>query len=133
MMHAANKKEDLMRTVAFKIALCAAGSLTLAAAVQAVPQTAGGPSAIAPITPIVAPKDRAYAGEIQLKVDASDTSHRIMHVHETLSGVSPDTVLLYPKWLPGRHSPAGTCRQFESGVICFYTGKEDDPAYENRL
>src|SRR6202453_3462304 len=95
-----------MRTVACKIALCAALSTVLAAA-QAAPETAG-PSAIAPITPIIAPKDRAYAGEIQLKVDARDTSHRVMHVHETLSGVGPDTVLLYPKWLPGTHAPEGT-------------------------
>jgi predicted metalloprotease with PDZ domain len=107
MMHAANKKEDLMRTVALKIALCAVLSTALTAAVQAAPETAG-PSATSPITPIIAPKDRAYAGEIQLKVDASDTGHRIMRVHETLSGVSPDTVLLYPKWLPGTHAPEGT-------------------------
>jgi predicted metalloprotease with PDZ domain len=109
MMHAANEKEDLMRTVAFKIALCAISGLTLAAtAGQAAPETAAAPSAIAPITPIIAPKDRAYAGEIQLKVDASDTSHRVMRVHESLSGVGPDTVLQYPKWLPGTHAPEGT-------------------------
>ncbi|HXP27358.1 MAG TPA: hypothetical protein VN891_16330, partial [Steroidobacteraceae bacterium] len=96
-----------MRTAACKIALCAALS-TVLAAVQAAPETAAGPSATASITPIVAPKDRAYTGEIHLKVDASDTSHRVMHVHETLSGVGPDTVLLYPKWLPGTHAPEGT-------------------------
>ena len=108
MMHAVYNKEDLMRTVAFKIALCAILGPALAAAVQAAPETAAGPSATAPITSVIAPKDRAYAGEIQLKVDASDTSHRIVRVHETLSGVSPDTVLLYPKWLPGTHAPEGT-------------------------
>jgi predicted metalloprotease with PDZ domain len=107
MMHAVYDKEDLMRTVAFKIALCAALSLALAAAVQAASETAG-PSATASFTPIIAPKDRAYAGEIQLQVDASDTGHHVMRVHETLSGVSPDTVLLYPKWLPGTHAPEGT-------------------------
>ena len=98
-----------MRTVACNIALCAVLSTALAAAaVQAAPETAAGPSAIAPITPIAAPKDRAYAGEIQLKVDAGDTNHRVIHVHESLSGVGPDTVLLYPKWLPGTHAPEGT-------------------------
>src|SRR6202041_1063117 len=96
-----------MRTAACKIALCAALS-TVLAAVQAAPETAAGPSATASITPIVAPKDRAYTGEIHLKVDASDTNHRVVHVHETLSGVGPDTVLLYPKWLPGTHAPEGT-------------------------
>jgi predicted metalloprotease with PDZ domain len=107
MMHAANKKEDLMSTVASKIALCAALGLSLAASVQAAPENAG-PGATAAITPITTPKDRAYAGEIQLKVDASDTGHRIVRVHETLSGVGPDTVLQYPKWLPGTHAPEGT-------------------------
>ena len=95
-----------MRTVALQIALCAALS-PFGAAVQAAPETAG-PSATAPITPIAAPKDRAYAGEIQLKVDASDTGRRVVRVHETLSGVNSDTVLLYPKWLPGTHAPEGT-------------------------
>ena len=79
----------------------------VAAASQAAPVTAG-PTAIAPITPIAPPKDRPYAGEIELKVDATDTGHRIVRVHETLNGVGPDTVLLYPKWLPGTHAPEGT-------------------------
>jgi predicted metalloprotease with PDZ domain len=67
-----------------------------------------GPSPIAPAAPIAAPKDRAYAGDIRLSVDASDLERRIVHVHETLSGVGADTVLLYPKWLPGTHAPEGT-------------------------
>ena len=67
-----------------------------------------GPSPVAPAAPIAAPKDRAYAGDIRLSVDASDLERRIVHVHETLSGVGTDTVLLYPKWLPGTHAPEGT-------------------------
>ena len=66
-----------------------------------------GPSATAPVTPIPAPKDRAYPGEIRLSVDASDTGRRIVHVHETVTGIGADTALLYPKWLPGKHSPEG--------------------------
>ena len=66
-----------------------------------------GPSSIAPETAITAPKDRAYPGEIRLKVDASDLGRRIVRVHETLSGIGADTVLLYPKWLPGTHAPEG--------------------------
>jgi predicted metalloprotease with PDZ domain len=107
MMHAADNKEDLMSPIAGKIALCTALSLFLGAAVRAAPPTAG-PSTSAPITPVIAPKDHAYAGEIQLQVDARDTGHRVIHVHETLSGVGADTVLLYPKWLPGTHAPEGT-------------------------
>jgi predicted metalloprotease with PDZ domain len=96
-----------MTTAALKIALGVTLSLVLAAAVQAAPATAG-PSAIAPITKIVPPKDRPYDGAIQLNVDASDTSHRVVRVHETLRGITTDSVLLYPKWLPGTHAPEGT-------------------------
>jgi predicted metalloprotease with PDZ domain len=67
-----------------------------------------GPSATSIIQPIAAPLDRPYPGQIQLSVDATDVSRRIIHVHESLSGVGPDTVLLYPKWLPGTHAPEGT-------------------------
>jgi len=111
-----------MRTADFKIAArtvkssaCAALSLGLALALNGVIQGAAqsapaseGPGAMASFMPIAAPKDRPYVGEIQLAVDASDTGRRIVHVHETLTGVSPETVLLYPKWLPGTHAPEGT-------------------------
>jgi predicted metalloprotease with PDZ domain len=66
-----------------------------------------GPSAIAPAAPVAAPKDRPYSGEIRLAVDATDIERRIVHVHETLTGIGADTVLLYPKWLPGTHAPEG--------------------------
>jgi predicted metalloprotease with PDZ domain len=66
-----------------------------------------GPAVVAPITPIPAPKDRAYPGEIHLAVDATDLERRIMHVHEVLDGAGADTILLYPKWLPGDHAPSG--------------------------
>ncbi len=68
---------------------------------------ASGPTAITPSTPIATPRDQAYPGELQIMVNASDTERRIMHVHETLSGISPSTVLFYPKWLPGNHAPEG--------------------------
>src|ERR1700759_5645979 len=82
-MHADYKKEDRMRTVDFKIAVCAlkssaraAFSLGLALALNAAAIKAAalaaaaseGPSAVAPFTPIAAPKDRPYAGEILLNV-----------------------------------------------------------------
>src|SRR5580700_8266543 len=66
-----------------------------------------GPNLSAPVGLIAAPKDQAYSGEIRLAVDASDLERRIVRVHETLSGVGTDTVLLYPKWLPGTHAPEG--------------------------
>jgi predicted metalloprotease with PDZ domain len=66
-----------------------------------------GPSALAPTPPIAAPVDRPFPGEIHLSVDATDTNRRIVRVRETISGISGETVLLYPKWLPGTHAPDG--------------------------
>ena len=74
----------------------------------AVAQSSPGPSVIAPITPIKPPVDRPYPGQIHLAVDASDVSRNVIHVRESLSGVGPNTVLLYPQWLPGTHAPEGT-------------------------
>jgi predicted metalloprotease with PDZ domain len=90
-----------MKVAVIGIAICGA-ALQLATAAEST-----GPVATAPITPIIAPKDVPYPGEIQLTVDASDTSRRIVRVHETISGIGPDTVLLYPRWLPGTHAPEG--------------------------
>jgi predicted metalloprotease with PDZ domain len=67
-----------------------------------------GPTSIASAVPIAAPRDQTYPGEIHLAVDASDLERRIVRVHETLSGISSGTALLYPKWLPGTHAPEGT-------------------------
>jgi predicted metalloprotease with PDZ domain len=66
-----------------------------------------GPTPAAPQAPIPAPQDRAYPGELQVTVDATDLERKIVHVHETLSGIGGNTVLLYPKWLPGTHAPEG--------------------------
>ena len=93
-----------MKIITAHIALCAASTL---AAIAAPAAESAGPTAITPITQIIAPKDHAYAGEIQLAVDATDNGRRIVHVHETLSGIGSDTVLFYPKWLPGTHAPEG--------------------------
>ncbi|MGH8231710.1 MAG: M61 family metallopeptidase [Steroidobacteraceae bacterium] len=71
-----------------------------------------GPSAMWPIKPIAPPLDRPYPGEISLQVDASDFERRIVRVHEHVSGIGTDSVLLYPKWLPGTHAPEGTIDRF---------------------
>jgi predicted metalloprotease with PDZ domain len=90
-----------------KSALMAMAVCCMAISFAAVGESAG-PRASAPVTPIAAPRDRPYPGKIQLSVDASDVSRRIIHVQESISGIGPDTVLLYPKWLPGTHAPEGT-------------------------
>jgi predicted metalloprotease with PDZ domain len=90
-----------MRSIFPALVLCA---LAASASIDA---QSPGPSVVAPIAPIAVPKDKPYPGEIQLSVDASDTTRRIVRVHESISGISGETVLLYPKWLPGTHSPEG--------------------------
>jgi predicted metalloprotease with PDZ domain len=85
-----------------------AGWLGGVAAVMAVTGTTAAPGA----EPVPAPVDRPFAGEIRLEVDATDLERRIVHVHETLTGLSATTVLLYPKWLPGTHAPEGPIDRF---------------------
>src|SRR5579864_5307624 len=87
-------------------------ALTLLAALAAMSALAElhaspGPLAGAPTASIAVPKDRPFAGQIELSVDATDVSRRIIHVHESVSGLSGETLLLYPKWLPGTHAPEG--------------------------
>jgi predicted metalloprotease with PDZ domain len=57
---------------------------------------------------IPAARDVPYPGTIQLTVDATDTYRRIFRVHERIPvSRAGDFVILYPKWLPGHHSPSG--------------------------
>jgi predicted metalloprotease with PDZ domain len=91
-----------MKLTIMAIAVCCTTSSFATAAANP------GPGSTVRILPIAAPKDRAYPGEIQLTVDASDVGRRIIRVHETVSGIAAETVLLYPKWLPGTHAPEGT-------------------------
>ncbi len=48
-----------------------------------------------------------------LEIDARDTRHRIITIHESLdvAGAGPDVILQYPKWLPGDHAPSGTVQR----------------------
>ena len=58
--------------------------------------------------PTLEAQDIAYPGTLQLSVDATDLERRIFRVKETIpvqGGVA--TTLLFPKWLPGNHSPTG--------------------------
>jgi predicted metalloprotease with PDZ domain len=89
---------------AFTLSCCA---MACFAASCALAGTSPGPVASVPYTPIPPPVDRAFPGEIRVSVDASDVQRRIVHVHETVTGLGANAVLLYPKWLPGSHAPEG--------------------------
>lgn len=66
------------------------------------------PQPVPYVDTIPAPRDIAFPGTVTLDIDATDTARGIFQTHETISGVSGGPmVLLFPKWLPGNHSPSG--------------------------
>jgi predicted metalloprotease with PDZ domain len=62
-----------------------------------------------PMPPAIeAPRDVAYPGQIGLAVDATDLTRHIFKITETVPvAQAGDLVLLFPKWIPGNHSPTG--------------------------
>lgn len=56
-----------------------------------------------------APQDRAFGGVITLTVEATDTDHKVMHVHENVPIPAPGPLtLLYPQWETASHAPTGS-------------------------
>lgn len=49
----------------------------------------------------------AFAQTINLSVDASEVSRKIIHVREVIPATPGPLTLHYPKWIPGRHRPVG--------------------------
>ena len=94
-----------MRRTALALLLIASAAPALS---QVVPPQNSKPAPTPKIDTIPPPRDVAYPGTIQLTVDASDVTRAIFKVHEhvPVSGAG-DFVMLYPKWLPGNHSPTG--------------------------
>jgi predicted metalloprotease with PDZ domain len=64
-----------------------------------------------------APQDRPYPGVIHLAVDATDVTRHIFRVRETIPVESGALTLLYPKWVPGTHAPAGRIDDFAGLAI----------------
>jgi predicted metalloprotease with PDZ domain len=56
---------------------------------------------------IPVPRDEPYAGTIRLDVDATDVTRHIFRIAETIPVAPGPLTLLYPRWLPGNHSPSG--------------------------
>ena len=95
-----------MRRVALVLILSTC--LTGAAAAQLVPSLNSRPEPTAKVDTIPAPRDVAFPGTIQLTVDASDVTRAIFRIHEHVPvPAADDFVMLYPKWIPGGHSPRG--------------------------
>ena len=74
----------------------------------AMAQQPGNPLPLPMPASIPAPQDKPYPGTIRLAVDATDTTRAIFRVHESIPvAQAGPMVLLFPKWLPGNHSPSG--------------------------
>ena len=106
-------------TTAFGLAAVLAPLLAGAAFAQADPALTGSskPQPVPIVDTIPAAKDVAYPGTIALTVDATDTVRGIFRVTETIPVAAGPLVLLFPKWLPGGHSPSGTIDKFAGLVI----------------
>jgi predicted metalloprotease with PDZ domain len=62
-------------------------------------------------------------GPIQLRIDMTDASRHLVHVHETLPVHPGDNVFEYPQWIPGEHGPNGPIDAVAD--IHFFTGTND--------
>lgn len=72
-------------------------------------EVGAGPVTASPIAARPAPQDRPFKGVITLAVQATDTDHKVMHVHESLPVLAPGPVtLLYPQWETASHAPTGS-------------------------
>jgi len=95
-----------MRHVALTCLLLASAA-TMASA-QTVPPQNSRPSETPKVDTIPPPRDIPYPGTIQLTVDASDVTRGIFRIHQHVPvSNAGDFVMLYPKWIPGGHTPRG--------------------------
>ena len=61
----------------------------------------------APASPPSATLAAPPAEGLALQVDASDMPRGLLHAHEQLFAKPGDLALVFPKWIPGAHAPAG--------------------------
>ncbi|MEA1083267.1 MAG: M61 family peptidase [Sphingomonas sp.] len=96
-------------------------SLFLSAAAPALAQVPAGNSAPQPspfVDTIPAPRDVPYPGTLKVEVDATDTERGIFRVKESIPVAKAGAMaLLFPKWLPGAHSPRGEIEKLAGLVI----------------
>ncbi|WP_404336523.1 M61 family metallopeptidase [Sphingomonas sp. MMS12-HWE2-04] len=82
-------------------------ALLLASTVPAAAQNSA-PQPVSIVDTIPPARDMAYPGTMTLDIDATNTQQGIFTVKETLPvAKSGHMVLLFPKWLPGKHGPRG--------------------------
>ncbi|NID15590.1 M61 family metallopeptidase [Luteibacter yeojuensis] len=93
---------------------------TLAAAVASA-MAFSAPHATAADLPVAV--DQPYPGTLTLRVDLSDASKHLYHVHETIPVSAGHAILYYPKWIPGVHAPSGPLANV-AGFIVRANGKQ---------
>ena len=102
------------------VSALALSALTSLAVAQKQPQ----PEPVPKPPTISAPVDKPYAGPIQLSVDITNTTDRVVKTHEEIP-IEPgakELVLLYPQWIPGTHSPTGPVSDL-AGIVTAVDGK----------
>ena len=73
----------------------------------------GAPQPLPMPPAIETPKDIPYPGVMRLEIDATGLDHRVYGIRQTIPVARPGPmVLLYPKWIPGTHSPDGPLHNF---------------------
>ncbi|HEX8485253.1 peptidase M61 [Sphingomonas sp.] len=100
-----------------RILLAASFFLGPTAAAQ-VPQGNSAPQPTPFADTIPAARDIPYPGTLTVDVDATDTERGIFRVKETVPVTRAGRMtLLFPKWLPGAHSPRGEIEKLAGLVI----------------
>ena len=89
----------------------------LAVALSVLLTLAAGPAASALADDVAPPRDVPFTGVLKIEVDATDLNRRIFRVRETIPAQPGRLTLLYPQWLPGKHSPAGPIDKLAGLVI----------------
>ena len=90
------------------LAILLLSSIATPAWSQFVPPQNSRPAATPKTDTIPAARDVPYPGTLQLTVDASDVTRGIFRIHERVPVTAAgDLVMLYPKWIPGGHTPRG--------------------------
>ena len=94
----------MIRSAAFACLLLS----TSTAALAQVPPGNSAPQPVPYVNTIPEPQDITYPGVMTLDIDATNVTQGIFVTKETLTvAKAGPTVLLFPKWLPGNHSPSG--------------------------
>jgi predicted metalloprotease with PDZ domain len=109
-----------------RAALVALISACLASAVSAqiVPPQNSKPVPTAKVDTIPAARDIPYPGTMQLTVDATDVERAIFRIHQHIPvPQAGDFVLLFPKWVPGGHSPRNDIKNI-TGLRVTANGRE---------